>query len=108
MKDEKVYSKNQYFEAVIQLRPADDEVIRFIENQVRKRDDIFISKVEKLKTGVNFWISSQRFARTLGKKLKQSFKGELIITRTLHTRHKLTSKDLYRATVLFRVDRSKD
>lgn len=103
MKD-KVYSKNQYFEAVIQLRPFDKEVIQFIENQIKKRDGVFISKVEKVKTGINLYISSQKFARTLGKRLKKSFKGELKITKTLHTRDKLKSKDLYRGTVLFRLE----
>jgi nonsense-mediated mRNA decay protein 3 len=105
--NKEVYSKNQYFEAVIQLRPFDEEVMRFIENQVKKRKDVFISKVEKLKTGVNLYISSQRFARSLGQKMKKSFKGELKITKTLHTRDKLRSKDLYRATILFRLDQTK-
>ncbi|RME55066.1 hypothetical protein D6777_01810 [Candidatus Woesearchaeota archaeon] len=103
MKDN-VYSKNQYFEAVIQLRPYNEEVMRFIENQVKKQDKVFISRVEKLKTGVDIYISSQRFARTLGQKLKRSFKGELKITKTLFGRDKLKSKDIYRGTVLFRLE----
>ncbi|MEA3378763.1 MAG: NMD3-related protein [Nanoarchaeota archaeon] len=101
-----VYSKNKYFEAVIQLRPYDEEVVRFIENQIKKRKNVFISNVIKLKSGIDLYISSQKFARTLGAKLKKTFKGEMKITKTLHTRDKLKSKDLYRATILFRLQRN--
>ncbi len=38
----------------------------------------------------------------MAKKLSQSFKGDLKSTRTLHTRDKQRSKELYRVTVCFR------
>lgn len=96
--------KNQYYEGVIQLRPSDPEVIHFIENQIRKRKGVvFISKVVKQKTGVDLYISSQRFARNLGEKLKKSFKGELKITSTIFSKNRITSREIFRATVLFRL-----
>lgn len=92
-----------YYEAVIQLRPMNKEVLRFIRNQVDKRNDTFISKEELVKTGVDIYITSQRFARTLGKKLKDNFKGELKITRTIFGYSKKRSRIVYRGTVLFRL-----
>lgn len=93
-----------YYEAVIQIRPSKKEVLDFIFNQVRKRkDDVFISKREDFKYGTNLFISSQRFARSLGKKLKDNFNGELKITKSLFKRERHTGKDLYRGTVLFRI-----
>tara|TARA_Y100000310_G_C20519128_1_gene732760 strand:- start:658 stop:990 length:333 start_codon:yes stop_codon:yes gene_type:complete len=94
---------NQYFEAVIQIRPKDEEVLKFIQKKVVERKGVFISKIMEMKTGWDITISSQRFARTLGTLLKRRFKGwELKVTRTLHTRDKLRSKDVYRGTVCFR------
>ncbi|MFH1455824.1 MAG: NMD3-related protein [archaeon] len=94
-------SGNNYWEAVIQLRPFDDEVFRFIQNQVKKRKSVFISRIFEVKGGVDIYLSSQRYARSIAAKLKK-FKGEVKVTHTLHTRDNMKSKDLYRATVLFR------
>jgi len=99
----KTLEKNpNYFEAVLQLRNPNDEMFRFIDNQLKGRKDVFVAKEEELKTGVDIYISSWRFAIALGRKLKRSYKGEIKISRRLHTRNKITSKDVYRVTVLFR------
>ncbi|HLC22500.1 MAG TPA: NMD3-related protein [Candidatus Nanoarchaeia archaeon] len=103
-------SNNKYFEAVIQLRPYNNEVYLFIEHEIKSRKGVFISKIEELKTGIDIYISSQRFARsTLGPKLKRKFKdGELKITRKMHTQDRMTSKKLYRATILFRMPKDEE
>ena len=98
-----VFAKDNYFEAVIQLRPYDEEVYLFIEKEIKKRkDNVYISKIVELKSGIDIYISSQKFARTLGPRIKKRFDGELKMTRTIHTRYKLKSRNVYRATVLFR------
>ena len=96
--------RSDYFEAIIQIRPKKMEVIQFIKNQILKRNDVFIAKEEQLKTGVDFYGSSQKFVKALGKKLKSTFKGEVTMSYTLHTRDRQTSKDKYRATLLFRAE----
>ena len=96
----------KYFEAVIQLRPYHEEVFAFIQKAVRERNhpEVFISRVVSLKTGVDIYMSSQRFARTLGQRLKQKFPhGELLITSKMHTWDRMRSRELSRATVLFRI-----
>ncbi len=92
----------QYFEGILQLRNPDEEAFRFIKNQFKNNEKAWIAKVEKLKTGVDYYISSNRFLLSLGKKLKKSFKGELKISRRLHSKNRLTSRQVYRVTVLFR------
>lgn len=93
-----------YYEAIIQLRPADKEIIDFIVKQTNERKGVFISKIEELKTGIDLYISSQRFARALGKKLKKRFRnGELVTSRKLFTVNRETGKKVYRVTVLFRL-----
>lgn len=94
-----------YYEAILQIRPAKNEVLDFVFDLVKTRNDVKISKVKELKTGYDVYLSNQRFARgTLGKQLKKKFKGgKLVITKALYGQHKLTSRLVYRATVLFRL-----
>jgi|TARA_Y100000310_G_scaffold288763_1_gene314706 nonsense-mediated mRNA decay protein 3 len=94
---------SQYFEGILQLRNPNEEVISFIANQMKKRDDVSIAKQEKAKNGVDLYFSSNKFLRALGKKLQTHFGGELKTSATLHTRSRQSSKNLYRLTVLFRL-----
>lgn len=92
-----------YYEAKIQLRPGNKEFLDFIKKKVKKKGKVFISKVEVLKEGIDVYLSSWRFAISLGKMLKKSFGGEVSITRKLFSRDTRTSKKIYRVTVLFRL-----
>jgi len=98
-----IYSKNQYFEAKLQLRPFNREVYEFVKKEIDKKDSVFIAKEVKLKEGIDIYLSSQKFARSLGLKIKKNFKGELKTSRSLFTVNKMTSKRVYRVTVLFRL-----
>ena len=92
-----------YYEAILQLRPADKEILKFVSTQVEKqKEKVSVAKVVELKTGVDIYLTSQRFALALGRKLKKNFKGELKITRSLHKISRITSKKIYRLTVCFR------
>ena len=92
-----------YFEAILQLRNPSDELINFINNQLKKNPSVFISNVMPGKDGFDIFLSSQRFARALGNKMKRAFKNsELKTSRKIHTRNRQTSKDVYRVTVFFR------
>jgi len=93
----------QYFQGVLQLRNPNEELINFIRNQFNNNSRAWIAKEESLKTGIDLYISSNKFLLALGKKLKKSFKGELKVSARLHTKNRLTSKDVYRVTVLFRL-----
>ncbi len=95
----------QYYEAKIQIRPFDEQAIRFVIDQIDNNDRVRISKTTQLKTGVDIYVSSRRFATSIGKKLKTKFKGgKLLVTKTLFSRNRQTSKNIYRVTVLFRLN----
>ncbi len=94
--------RKDYFEATIQLRPKKKEILDFIKERIEKRKDVFISKIVEKKYGVDLYISSNKFALSLAKLLKKRFNGEIITSRSLHSRHKQTGKLLYRVTVCFR------
>jgi NMD protein affecting ribosome stability and mRNA decay len=100
----KQVNPGQYFEAVFQLRNPNKEAVSCIVNAVNKRKDVFIAKQIEVKGGIDFYISSQRFTRSLGKKLKKSFKGELKESKKLFGMNHQTSRQVYRGTMLFRID----
>ncbi len=94
---------HQYFEGILQLRNPNEELIGFIKNQFENNAHVWIAKEERLKNGVDIYVSSNRFLLALGKKLKKAFNGELKTSKRLYGVDRQTSKLRYRATVLFRL-----
>lgn len=99
-------SRSDYYQGILQLRDVNEEILSFVRNQIEKRSDAAITKTVKFPNGVDFYITSQKFIRILGKKLKESFGGELKISSRLHTRSR-QGKDLYRVNVLFKLSKYK-
>ncbi len=96
---------NEYFEGILQIRNPDDEVLRFIKNQFKKNPKEWIAKTVELKSGgIDYYVSSNKFLRELGRKLKKAFKGELKESKKFHSINRQTSKMVYRGTVLFRLE----
>ncbi|MDP3765482.1 MAG: NMD3-related protein [Nanoarchaeota archaeon] len=98
--------RSDYFQGILQLRDINDEIVSFVHNQIKKRGDVAVTRNVKFSNGIDLYITSQKFIRILGKKLKDSFGGELKISAKLHTRNK-QGKDLYRVNVLFRLSKYK-
>jgi len=87
----------EYYEAILQIRPANNEVLGFVLDLIENRNDVKV------------YITNQKFARgTLAAQLKRKYKdAEVTITKSLYGRHKMTSRLVYRATVLFRLNSNK-
>ncbi len=98
--------RSDYYQGILQLRDVNDEVISFVKNQIKKRSDIAITKTVRFANGLDLYITSQKFIRILGKKLKDSFGGEIKISSRLHTKNK-QGKELYRVNLLFRLSKYK-
>ena len=94
-------SRPNYYQGILQLRDTNDEVINFVHSQIKKSGNVCVTKTVKFPNGYDLYITSQRFIQSLGKKLKESFGGELTISSKLHTRNK-QGKDLYRVNALFK------
>jgi nonsense-mediated mRNA decay protein 3 len=100
---------NNYFEAILQLRnpssgsfkTAVDDIYEAVENS--RRDGVFISKEEKVKGGIDFYISSKKFSTQLGIKLNESYGGVYSVNPRLFSRDRQTSKDIYRLSILVRL-----
>lgn len=100
-------SNRGYFEAIIQLRPDNKELLSYVKKQLEK-NLIDISKEIHKKYGTDLYISSRKFAMHLARRLKRSFKGELITSRTLFSRDRQSGKGVYRVTVCFRLEKEED
>lgn len=91
-----------YFEGILQLRSPTKEIIKFINNEVNKSDTLLVSNQKKVKNGIDYYMTSQKYLQQLGKKLKKNFCGDLKISSKLFSRNRQTSKNIYRVNVLFR------
>ncbi|MBI4439293.1 hypothetical protein HY640_05140 [Candidatus Woesearchaeota archaeon] len=93
---------SQYYEAVLQLRHPDDSVVAFVEDALAKAGQgVLVSHRRKAVNGVDYYLSSNRFAVDLGRRLVRRFSGRLKLSRRIFGRDRQTSRDLYRVTVLY-------
>jgi len=95
--------RQDYFQGILQLRNPSDDILEYVYNQVDQDDSVAITKVKKLKTGLDLYFTSQKYLQALGKKLQSRFGGELKVSSKLFSRNRQTSKDIYRVNVLFRM-----
>ena len=99
-------SRHNYYQGILQLRDINDEISSFVQNQIKKRGDVAVTKTVRFPNGIDLYLTSQKFIRILGKKLKDNFGGELKISSKLHTQNK-QGKELYRVNVFFRLAKYK-
>lgn len=98
-----------YFEAIIQIRPFNEDVLDYVVNLIDKRKDFNISKIIEKKFGVDLYVSDRKYALAIGKKLKDKFKGGILKTsRTLYGYDRQTSKKIYRVVVCFRYENKEE
>ena len=99
-------ARPNYYQGILQLRDINNEIATFVHNQIQKRNDVAVTKTVKFSNGIDMYITSQKFIRMLGKKLRERFGGELKVSSKLHTRNR-QGKDLYRINVLFKLSKYK-
>ena len=98
-----IYSNSQYFEAILQLRPKNFELLEATKRYIEK-GNVLISKEVHKKYGFDLYLNNKRSAISIARKLKRRYKGEIKLSRSLYSVDRMTSKRLWRVTVLFRLD----
>ncbi len=93
---------SDYFEGILQVRNGSAELITWIHNRIISDGKAKVAKVKKVTNGVDLYMSDQHYLQSLGKKIKEHQAGILKVSRRLHTVDKMSSKLLYRVTVLFK------
>jgi len=92
-----------YFEGILQLRNVDDSIVVFAIREIEKKEKTNIAKIKEVRNGFDIYMAPQRFLRNIGNKLQNQFGGQLIISTKLHTKNRLTSKEVHRVNALFRM-----
>ena len=92
-----------YFQGILQLRPATEEIIDFLEHELEVNKRFIVTRQKVLKKGnLDLYVTDQRVLRALGLKLNRRFTGVLKSSRTLFTKNRSTSKEVYRVTLVFK------
>lgn len=94
---------SNYFEGILQLRNANDDILNFAIRSIEKKENTNIANIKKVTNGFDIYMAPQTFLRSLGNSLQKKFGGQLVISKRLHTQNKLTSKQVYRVNALFRM-----
>ena len=97
-----LYSNDDYYEAKLQLRPYDRELIDYTKRLIDENKNILIAKEMEFKYGVDFLTNSQKETQKIAKQLKKKFRGVITLSRKLFGIHRMTSKRVWRVTVCFR------
>lgn len=92
-----------YFEGILQIREGNQEIITWVHNKIKTDGKARIAKEKKVTNGIDLYLSDQHYLQNLGRKLKEKFSGILKISMRQHTTDKMTSRLVYRVTVLFKV-----
>ncbi len=99
------YINPEYYEAIIQLRPIKEDLLNYVIGLIEKRSDVFISKIIENKFGHDVYVSDRKYAMSIGKKLKDKFKGgSLKTSKSLYGYNRQKSKMKFRVVICFRID----
>lgn len=96
-------NSSSYYEAIIQIRPKNEELLNFIERDIKENSRISITKFEESKHGYDLYITSRSYLKNILPKVKSKFEIESKISRTLFG--KKDGKDVYRITLLIRLNK---
>ncbi|HLC32956.1 MAG TPA: NMD3-related protein [Candidatus Nanoarchaeia archaeon] len=90
-----------YFEGILQLRSNTPQLLAWVHKRIKQDGKARVAKEKKITGGVDLYLSDQHYLQSLGRKINHEFVGLIKVSRRLHTVNKMTSKLLYRVTVLF-------
>ena len=91
-----------YFEGILQIRNGNQNLLHWVYDKIRADKKATVTKAKKVANGVDLYITDQHYLQNLGKKIKEHQPGILKVSTRLHTVDKMTSRHLYRITVLFK------
>ncbi len=93
-----------YYETKIQLRGDYEEILDFIDDEIRRyaiKDPKVFYRLETTKNGVDLFVSSRQIANTISQKVKKIFNVKLTKSRKLIT--KKQGRNIYRDVIAIRI-----
>lgn len=98
-----IYTNNRYYEGILQIRPNDKHVLDYVKEEIEKAGNVFISKEIVKKFGTDLYLSNKFFLSQLSNKLRKKFQGKVTRSRSLYKTSRITSKQVTRLTICFRL-----
>ncbi|MEK6835431.1 MAG: NMD3-related protein [Nanoarchaeota archaeon] len=98
-----IYTNSMYYEGILQIRPNNEKVIEYIKDEIEKAGNVFISREIVKKFGTDLYLTNKFFLSQLSNKLRKKFNGEVKRSRSLYKISRMTSKELTRLTICFRL-----
>lgn len=95
-----------YFEGILQVRNARQEVKQFIKN-ILKKDNIYINEVVEKKESIDYYFVSKQKQKNVAAKIIKHFSGYIDQNPQLFSRNHQTSKDIYRLNTLVQIPKFK-
>ena len=96
--------RTEYFEAILQLRHCSADAEHYAISDIResKMLTMAVPVGRGTRAAVDLYLKSTDYMLSLVRRMRKRYPGTVTISRKLHGRDKMTSKTLYRTTVLFR------
>jgi NMD protein affecting ribosome stability and mRNA decay len=95
-------ANGRYYEGILQLRGKDiTQALALVKSSLQ--EGVFINKIVEHKQGVDLYLTSKNFLHKISKILNDNFGGEVLFSKRIFSRDKMTSKDIWRVSVLFRL-----
>ena len=98
-----IYTNSRYYEGILQVRPNDKQILNYVKKEIEKAGNVFISREIYKKFGTDLYLTNKYFLIQLGRKLKQRFNGTITRSRSLYKTSRMTSRQVYRTTICFRL-----
>lgn len=96
-----INTPSRYYEGVLQLRNPTRQIMDFIICQLKK-EDVGVVKEVHVPEGLDIYVNSRKFLRTLANRLKTQFGGDVTLSARLFTQDKNTQKGIYRVSLLYK------
>ncbi len=101
-------SKSQFYAGVLQVRNIPKGDLKLVDSTVNSNVESagsFVTKREKVKGGVDYYITTMKALRKCADSLKSKFGADVSFNEKLFTRDSLRSKDVYKVNVLVRLSK---
>lgn len=92
-----------YFEGILQLRNADREVKKYVNNLIDSASEVYVNKVVDKKDSTDYYFVKKKFLSRIGDKIIEEYGGYMDMNAQLFTQDKQTSKELFRLNVLVQI-----
>jgi len=95
--------REQYYEGILQIRNPKQEAIDYIHRDIAYNADqkVKITKMVEHKNGIDIYLTSQKYAQAIAKRLHNEFGGSITLSSRVHTRDTKKNKDLKRISILY-------